>query len=498
MSDAGTPTEEDVVSAPRNAWETMLTTMIRLQEHMTQITAHSKATSDGVVAALNALTTKVSSTTGATAGPSSSSTGTTISPALRKLQEKDPEFPPYDGNPENFLSWIVTVEERKNNRKLDDQVAITFALNALGSHARGAIEDGATFADWDAFVEQLKKRFCADSFEYNVAWRLNNMKVHNGNFQFYVSQFAMGRKLLKGSVMVPDLFLRYCFILGLEPDMQAEIINKKLLDLDATIEAAWDYFRKPRAPPKVIIMASPETVAVPTKAAMDLDALRYGNSPFGGNAAFETHPTSTINTRSLPRGSLHAVSASSTGGLLEVPGDLSGVGQGGFFGALADHREVLYREKLADPAMAPVPQDPGLHATRAPPNVPRGGGPRPHGDRGGRGRGMPGRVPGRGGGGGRWPQRPVVQGYNRSNSPGNRPQAAAVVTTERPAFARSPMEEARQQQPPPTRCFYCGEANHYIKDCPQAIATLGRGIPTRAAEPGTVPATTVKAETSLK
>ena len=159
------------MSAARNAWETVLTIMVMLQEHMSQITANSKATSDGVVAALNALTTKVSSTVGtagATAGPSSSS-GTTIFPALRKLQERDPEFPPYDGNPENFLSWIVTVEEKKNTRKLDDQVAITFALNALGSHASGAIEDGATFADWDAFVEQLKKRFCADSFKYNVA-----------------------------------------------------------------------------------------------------------------------------------------------------------------------------------------------------------------------------------------------------------------------------------------------------------------------------------------
>ena len=89
MSGAGTPTEEDVVSAPRNAWETMLTTMVRLQEHMSQITAHSKATSDEVVAALNALTTKVSSTSGTTGGPSSSSVAI-ISPALRKLQERDP------------------------------------------------------------------------------------------------------------------------------------------------------------------------------------------------------------------------------------------------------------------------------------------------------------------------------------------------------------------------------------------------------------------------
>ena len=36
----------------------------------------------------------------------------TTDPAVRKLQEKDPEFPKYDGNPEHFLAWFVAVEER--------------------------------------------------------------------------------------------------------------------------------------------------------------------------------------------------------------------------------------------------------------------------------------------------------------------------------------------------------------------------------------------------
>ena len=30
----------------------------------------------------------------------------TTDPAIRKLQEKDPEFPKYDGNPEHFLSVV--------------------------------------------------------------------------------------------------------------------------------------------------------------------------------------------------------------------------------------------------------------------------------------------------------------------------------------------------------------------------------------------------------
>ena len=42
----------------------------------------------------------------------------TTDPAVRKLQEKDPEFPKYDGNPEHFLAWFVAVDEMKELRQL--------------------------------------------------------------------------------------------------------------------------------------------------------------------------------------------------------------------------------------------------------------------------------------------------------------------------------------------------------------------------------------------
>ena len=48
----------------------------------------------------------------------------TTDPAIRKLQEKDPEFPKYDGNPEHFLAWFVAVEERKELRQLSEHAAI--------------------------------------------------------------------------------------------------------------------------------------------------------------------------------------------------------------------------------------------------------------------------------------------------------------------------------------------------------------------------------------
>ena len=61
----------------------------------------------------------------------------TTDPAVRTLQEKDPEFPKYDGTPEQFLAWFVAVEERKELSQLSDQAAIIFATEALERHAKG-------------------------------------------------------------------------------------------------------------------------------------------------------------------------------------------------------------------------------------------------------------------------------------------------------------------------------------------------------------------------
>ena len=57
--------------------------------------------------------------------------GRTTDPAVMKLQEKDPEFPKYYGNPEHFLAWFVAVDERKELRQLSDQAAIIFATDDL-------------------------------------------------------------------------------------------------------------------------------------------------------------------------------------------------------------------------------------------------------------------------------------------------------------------------------------------------------------------------------
>ena len=71
--------------------------------------------------------------------------GRTTDPAVRKLQEKDPDFPKYDGNPEHFLAWFLAVDERKELRQLSDQAAIIFATEALEGHASGTAGDGKRF-----------------------------------------------------------------------------------------------------------------------------------------------------------------------------------------------------------------------------------------------------------------------------------------------------------------------------------------------------------------
>ena len=108
----------------------------------------------------------------------------TTGPAVRKLQEKDPEFPKYDGNPEHFLAWFVAVEERKELRQLSDQAAIIFATEALEGHARGTAGDGKRFENLREFVKELKSKFCPQTVEYNVLHTLQSLRVQGGTFRF--------------------------------------------------------------------------------------------------------------------------------------------------------------------------------------------------------------------------------------------------------------------------------------------------------------------------
>ena len=115
--------------------------------------------------------------------------GRTTDPSVRKLQEKDSEFPKYDDNLEHFLAWFVAVEERKELRQLSDQAAIIFETEALEGHASGTAEDGKRVENWREFAKELKSKFCPQTVEYNVLHTLQSLRVQGGNFSFYVNQY---------------------------------------------------------------------------------------------------------------------------------------------------------------------------------------------------------------------------------------------------------------------------------------------------------------------
>ena len=94
---------------------------------------------------------------------------------VRKLQEKDPEFPKYDGNPEHFLAWYVAVEERNELMQLSDQAAIIFATEALEGHSRGTAGYSKRFENWREFAKELKSKFCPQTVEYNVLHTLQSL-----------------------------------------------------------------------------------------------------------------------------------------------------------------------------------------------------------------------------------------------------------------------------------------------------------------------------------
>ena len=111
-------------------------------------------------------------------GVVASGSGAAVDSALRKLQEKDPEFPRYDGTSVNFVPWLVTVEKLKNARKLPDHVAIVYATGAFGSHARGIVRPDQTFAGCTDFIAEPRKKFCPLSWNLKIVWSLEQLRMH--------------------------------------------------------------------------------------------------------------------------------------------------------------------------------------------------------------------------------------------------------------------------------------------------------------------------------
>ena len=93
-------------------------------------------------------------------------------------------------------------------------MAIIFATEALGGHARGTVRYGKRFKDWREFKKELKSKFCPMTMEYNVLHTLQQLRMNGGDFLFNVSQYALGQTLLKNSRKVKPDTIRTAFLFG--------------------------------------------------------------------------------------------------------------------------------------------------------------------------------------------------------------------------------------------------------------------------------------------
>ena len=75
---------------------------------------------------------------------------------LRKFSEKDPQFQQFTGKAEQFLTWITEFQMRKEQRNLQDAVAIQYAKMAIDETARGNFDTTREFETWEEFMQALK------------------------------------------------------------------------------------------------------------------------------------------------------------------------------------------------------------------------------------------------------------------------------------------------------------------------------------------------------
>ena len=82
------------------------------------------------------------------------------------------------------------------------------------------------------------------------------MNVQWGNFPFYVNQYALWNKVLKNSQKVKPDTIRTGFLLGLELEMQVELLkrdkNDEIDTLEQCIAAAMEIHREPHVPRQVV------------------------------------------------------------------------------------------------------------------------------------------------------------------------------------------------------------------------------------------------------
>ncbi len=173
---------------------------------------------------------------------------------LRKLQEQDPDFDRYDGRTESLLKWLVDIQRKARTRRLDDQVAIVHALNAMGEFSEGVIAPGETFKDWQAFLDKVKSKLLKETLEYQLFYETHTFRQGDQPFANFVGKFELYRQYL------PECYsagLACNFLAGVNPFVRNKVVKHKPQTFDKALELAWKYANRAEADDMSLLQAGP-------------------------------------------------------------------------------------------------------------------------------------------------------------------------------------------------------------------------------------------------
>ena len=97
---------------------------------------------------------------------------------MRKLQEQNPEFHKFDQRHDNFLRWLVEVQDRKTQRGISDAVAIVYATIAIVEDRKRLLSPEQKFKNnWEAFVTHLKWKLLGESTVYQLVYETTSLRM---------------------------------------------------------------------------------------------------------------------------------------------------------------------------------------------------------------------------------------------------------------------------------------------------------------------------------
>ena len=207
---------------------------------------------------------------------------------LRKLREKDPQFPPFTGRTADFLRWVLECQTRKEQRGLDDQVAIQYATIAMGDSIRGLFPSDHHHTTWTEFVAALRPKFQLSTADWALYMETQTWKM-NGDWPRFHTMITAYRQFVD-KALEPALMLH--MINGLDPYLMRKVVKEpRPQTLDDAIKKTWEVFRT--SPPPLPSYQTPSShygssstqrpmqQQVPTQ--MELDFVRpmpQGNQTF--------------------------------------------------------------------------------------------------------------------------------------------------------------------------------------------------------------------------